>query len=600
MEQINIIQLVEKNPITRLSKEYENSLVNKVKDRFSDTQQQMFLASFYCYLNYDSKKDFIINFDDVWKWTGFSRKDPAKRLLEKYFTPEIDFKIVFLRLEENNDEAENKTQKPAPPTCGAGFEDENKVKKSAPPTCGAKIETDNQGEKPAPPTSVADQNIKNEKNLGGAGLNKENIFLNIITFKKFCIKANTKKADEIHDYYIKLEELLQETINEQTNELRYQLGVKENDNTKLLEEKVKIEEEKAKLERKYVRKEKEIIEDGYNVVYLMTSEDGEKRREYTVGYAKDLNTRKDDYNDNKLHDFKVVYYITCRGIKCAKILESIILADIAPYRCKKGRDVFYLPDENDISLFINIFKYFEVKAKNWEDDDIFFPALSSEEVKAFKTNNNKKYKEQKIEGEKKFRELNKQSIQIIRKDYYERNYDKIAEKRKDYYEENKETFINNAIEYYEEHKEDILEKRKDYYVENKEEILEKRKDYYDENYKTKISVKRQEKKLCECGMVVASYTLNNHRKTDRHKLLLERKNNPEILNNKNLVICECGTSVNKSSLRKHMKSKSHKDQLRLKNESNESADTKINNDEDEECEDEECEDEDDEEVEIEI
>jgi hypothetical protein len=46
MEQINIIQLVEKNPITRLSKEYENSLVNKVKDRFSDTQQQMFLASF--------------------------------------------------------------------------------------------------------------------------------------------------------------------------------------------------------------------------------------------------------------------------------------------------------------------------------------------------------------------------------------------------------------------------------------------------------------------------------------------------------------------------------------------------------------------------
>jgi hypothetical protein len=41
------------------------------------------------------------------------------------------------------------------------------------------------------------------------------------------------------------------------------------------------------------------------------------------------------------------------------------LADIAPYRCKKGRDVFYLPDENDISLFINIFKYFEVKAKNW-------------------------------------------------------------------------------------------------------------------------------------------------------------------------------------------------------------------------------------------
>ena len=164
MEQINIIQLVEKNPITRLSKEYENSLINKVKNGFSETQQQMFLASFYCYLNYDSKKDFIIDFDNVWKWTGFSRKDPAKRLLEKYFTPEIDFKIIFRQSEENNDEAENETQKPAPPTCGAGFEDENKLKKPATPTSAA-------GQNSFAETSVK-ENIKNEKNLGGAGLNK--------------------------------------------------------------------------------------------------------------------------------------------------------------------------------------------------------------------------------------------------------------------------------------------------------------------------------------------------------------------------------------------------------------------------------------------
>ena len=32
-------------------------------------------------------------------------------------------------------------------------------------------------------------------------------------FKSFCLKAGTKKADEIHDYYIKLEELIQEVIN---------------------------------------------------------------------------------------------------------------------------------------------------------------------------------------------------------------------------------------------------------------------------------------------------------------------------------------------------------------------------------------------------
>ena len=34
------------------------------------------------------------------------------------------------------------------------------------------------------------------KNTGGAGLNKERILLSVNTFKKFCMKANTKKADD--------------------------------------------------------------------------------------------------------------------------------------------------------------------------------------------------------------------------------------------------------------------------------------------------------------------------------------------------------------------------------------------------------------------
>ena len=65
MEQVNIIQLVEKNPITRLSKDYENRLINKVKETFSDSEKQMFLASFYCFLNYDPEKEFVIDFDNV-------------------------------------------------------------------------------------------------------------------------------------------------------------------------------------------------------------------------------------------------------------------------------------------------------------------------------------------------------------------------------------------------------------------------------------------------------------------------------------------------------------------------------------------------------
>ena len=54
---LNIVNLIEKNSITRLSKDYESKLLMKIKENFSDSQQQLFVASFYCYLNFDSNKE---------------------------------------------------------------------------------------------------------------------------------------------------------------------------------------------------------------------------------------------------------------------------------------------------------------------------------------------------------------------------------------------------------------------------------------------------------------------------------------------------------------------------------------------------------------
>ena len=71
------------------------------------------------------------------------------------------------------------------------------------------------------------------------GHNKIPILLNIKTFKLLCIKSETKKADEIHEYFVKLEELLHETINEECVELKQQLeNVKQNFDKKLEQEKV--------------------------------------------------------------------------------------------------------------------------------------------------------------------------------------------------------------------------------------------------------------------------------------------------------------------------------------------------------------------------
>jgi len=85
------------------------------------------------------------------------------------------------------------------------------------------------------------QQVKQTNDTKG-GHNKEIFMLNINTFKRFCLKAGTKKADEIHDYYIKLEETLQEVIIEESNELRLQLEQKDKLLEKLEIDKIKIRE----------------------------------------------------------------------------------------------------------------------------------------------------------------------------------------------------------------------------------------------------------------------------------------------------------------------------------------------------------------------
>ena len=159
---LNIVELIEKNPITRLSQTYQHKLLTKIKTKFSETEQQMFVASFYCYLKHDVQKDFVIDLDDVWKWLDFSTKQKSKMLLEAQFVKDTDYIILLNRQVKQSDHTRG-------------------------------------------------------------GHNKEIFMLNVSTFKKFCLKAGTKKADAIHDYYIKLEGLLHEVVQDESAELKLQL-----------------------------------------------------------------------------------------------------------------------------------------------------------------------------------------------------------------------------------------------------------------------------------------------------------------------------------------------------------------------------------------
>ena len=51
MEELNIVDLIENNPITKLSGNYSGKMLTKIQHNFTDFEQQLFVTSFYCYLN---------------------------------------------------------------------------------------------------------------------------------------------------------------------------------------------------------------------------------------------------------------------------------------------------------------------------------------------------------------------------------------------------------------------------------------------------------------------------------------------------------------------------------------------------------------------
>lgn len=250
MSKLNIVELIEKNPISKLSNTYNSKLLSKIKETFTNSQQQLFISSFYCCLNYNQETDYIIDLDTIWKWLEFSQKDNAKRLLEKYFKLDIDYKII--------------------------------------------------------------QQDKEEKK-GRGGHNKEIIMLNIKTFKSFCLKAGTKKADEIHDYFIKLEEILQQTIGEECNELKTQLQqIKDNNETnqkrtqQLDREKMLLREFGTKGSIVYIIKVKS-FENGTYIVKIGESRKGISNR----------------YNEHKSH-YEECLLLDCFSVKKSKDFESFI------------------------------------------------------------------------------------------------------------------------------------------------------------------------------------------------------------------------------------------------------------------------------------
>jgi len=258
MTELNIVDLIEKNPISRLSATYNNKLLTNIQETFTGFEQQLFVSSFYCYLNYDKNLDFVVDLDNVWKWLGFQQKYNARVVLEKHFQPGVDYR--------NISDASLNTETSSP------------------------------------------SNVKQEEKWGGQ--NRQIIMLTIKCFKSLCLKAQTKKASEIHEYYMKMEEVLHKVVEEETDELRKQLEQKDTVITKMKEiteqEKMNLLKEKNKLlkEKSRAVEQATITQFPLNTecIYFGTIDNTNEEKETMIkfGHTNDLATRVQ--NHHKIYD----------------------------------------------------------------------------------------------------------------------------------------------------------------------------------------------------------------------------------------------------------------------------------------------------------
>ena len=325
MTSFNIVDLITNNPITKLTETHNNNLLNKVKNTFNEYEQQLFIASFYSYLNYHKTDDYIVDLDNIWQWLGFSQKIKAKELLEKNFILDKDYKKP-LYLE-----------------------------------------------------------VKQKKN---GGQNIQKYYLNVKTFKSFCLKAGTKKADEIHEYYLKMEELIQEVLEEEAIEMKNKLLIKQNkleqleENNKKelekLEENKKKEYEEKLIKEKALERQKILLKEFGNsesLIYIIKVK-SYNNGEYIIKLGESRRGIIGRFNEHKSH-YEECLLLDCFFVDKSKDFESFLhnhesirlnrVTDLAKH--KNERELFLIGKELSYKMLLKIIdnniKYFE---KNNNDE----------------------------------------------------------------------------------------------------------------------------------------------------------------------------------------------------------------------------------------
>ena len=228
---------------TTLNEHINSKTLDLLKKDLSEEEHQWFISNLFIYMNYDQKIDFPINIETAVKLLGFAHKKNAKRTLENNFIKNQDYKIIFTKKTHEKN----------------------------------------------PATHLGEAAILS-KNLGGAGLNEEEIMLNIDTFKNMCLLVKSEKGKMVRRYYVKLEMINNKIIQNEINTTK----------NLLIEKQKELEQKDQLLEQKDIEhtidlqldKHKTLLEKFNNKACFYLSKVGENL--IKCGSSQDITVRKDD------------------------------------------------------------------------------------------------------------------------------------------------------------------------------------------------------------------------------------------------------------------------------------------------------------------
>ena len=254
-----------KNSNTTISLNLQTKMVDLLNDEFTEQEQQWYIANLYVYMNYHPTNDFPINLEHVFKMIGFANKGNAMKTIKSNFTLDEDYRILLFRT---------------------------------------------------------------EKQVHG-GHNKDDIMLNVDTFKNLCMIAKTEKGKEIRKYYVKLENIYNKIIKEEIEEQK----ILQENTTKLLEEKqVELERTKKQLETKTKLKVKKWYDtEPGDTVYAVKNNNSIK-----IGKTQKVKNRETHYVND-------MFYIR----KCynCDLAEKVIHHILDKHRIENNKEYFDISDD---------------------------------------------------------------------------------------------------------------------------------------------------------------------------------------------------------------------------------------------------------------